>query len=111
MHRVTLRHPGLPVYECQLRPTHIRMVMAEMSGTPSGSELGFSVGAVELSAACYAVRDRYRCRDVRKELARVIRLCACIRNDKANSPWVRISCEDTRLMRELLEKYEAAIAA
>lgn len=58
----------------RLRETHARLVAARLDPSPLG-EKQVQVEATALAAACTAVRDTYRCRDVRKELRRVILLC------------------------------------
>ncbi len=112
MHRVILHHPGLPSDDCQLRPTHIRLVFAEMArGTGFGSELGFAVRASAFADACETVRERYRCRDVRKEFNRAIRLSRRIEAEMGHTPWLRLRCDDRDLMSELLGLQSAGLAA
>jgi hypothetical protein len=53
-----------------LRETHGDKVMAEL-GYTEGSKISGSA----LKEACLSIRDRYKCRDVRKELRRVAMLC------------------------------------
>lgn len=112
MDRITLHHPGFAAERPQLRPTHVRLVFAEMAkDTAFGSELGFAVRAGAFSKACSGVRDRYACKDVRKELARAGRLADRIEDEMAHTPWLRLECVDTALMAELLDMQRARQAA
>ena len=112
MNRVMLYHPGFESSNCELRPTHVRLVFEEITkDTAFGSELGFAVRAADFGQACETVRNRYRCRDVRKELARAKRLADEIEDKMAHTPWLRLSCSDRGLMAELLHLQNMAKAA
>lgn len=64
-----------------LRPTHALQVAVELGQR--------EVTGRNLAAACDAVRDRYRCRTVRKELRRVRLLGEAVPTDI-----VKVSCAD-----------------
>lgn len=77
-----------------LRPTHALMIAGETAGRPMTGAL--------LAAACEAVRTRYRCRTVRKELRRV-RLLA----EAAGDGPITTTCRDAAALAAFEETRRA----
>lgn len=74
-----------------LRETHARLVAVRLRDAGIEPDANTDISAEALAKACSAVRDGYRCRDVRKELRRVMVLCDEAGQDGhiAVSPWPR----------------------
>lgn len=80
-----------------LRPTHALQVIAEMQDGLTSQEDGFQCDPDQLKKTVHAVRDRYRCRTVRKELRRV----ALLAEEGEECDVVHIDCKDPETMRQM----------
>ena len=80
-----------------LRPTHALQVIAEMQDGLTSQEDGFQCDPDRLKKAVHAVRDRYRCRTVRKELRRV----ALLAEEEDGYGIVHIDCKDQEVMEQM----------
>lgn len=99
MEKVRFRSPDGSV-EKLMRPTHAIKVAAVM-----GPAFSDRVDPGVLHQACDAVRDSYRCRDVRKEIRQVTQMA--IGAEAVGAP-IEITCRDTGVLDQMRAAAQAA---
>ncbi len=100
MERVTF---ALPTGETSvLRPVHAIRIAAQMAGRLKQNGTGLTAQGDDIRKAALAVREEYRCRDVRKETRRVGLLGAAEEEME-----IIINCADQAVIDEMIKANNA----